>query len=277
MDRRFLAKCALYGALAQLILIPLLLIVFNALPKPDVEDSLNQGRGPTALAAEEPLPPAIHTPDGDWDANSVWVACRGALAPGPAEQPITSFRLVGQIKMNNGIHFEQSLMGRPGGLMRERLQSGDTVKKRISDGTFVWHQQAMATSQEYLSDGPCGQNPWWASRLTASLPLLLTSDQIHFTEMRESPEGFRCRLSWPESVPVWVVLDPETGLLRRAEVLDAAGDHIVGATYGDYRDVSGLRLPHQINLTMAGRLYEQDMRVEQYQLNLGLARSLFSP
>lgn len=70
---------------------------------------------------------------------------------------------------------------------------------------------------------------------------------------------------------VKLVFDPDTGLPKNAlyEAATASGMLPVIETYSDYRDLSGLKIPYKIAITLSGRKY-QDLTMKSMQINVGL-------
>jgi predicted Zn-dependent peptidase len=67
------------------------------------------------------------------------------------------------------------------------------------------------------------------------------------------------------------VFDSATGLLKNVlyDAATANGTVPVLETYSDYRDVSGLKLPHKVAVSLAGRKF-QDLTITSMQINTGL-------
>ena len=70
---------------------------------------------------------------------------------------------------------------------------------------------------------------------------------------------------------VKVVFDPATGLLKNMlyDATTSNGTVAVLETYSDFRDVSGLKLPFKIAITLSGKKF-QDLTIKNIQLNTGL-------
>lgn len=68
-----------------------------------------------------------------------------------------------------------------------------------------------------------------------------------------------------------VVFDSATGLIKEIlyDAPTANGTVPVLETYSDYRDVSGLKIPHKVAITLSGKKY-QDLTIKSTQINAGL-------
>jgi hypothetical protein len=68
-----------------------------------------------------------------------------------------------------------------------------------------------------------------------------------------------------------VVFDAASGLLQQVlyEVPTENGTLPVIETYSDYREVSGLKLPSKVVITIAGKKF-QDLTIGNVQINTGI-------
>lgn len=73
---------------------------------------------------------------------------------------------------------------------------------------------------------------------------------VTYVEEKTADKTFPAlELSGPDGPPMRVIINPETGLIQHVNGRISAGggqEVIMGVGYGDYREVSGLMLPHQI-------------------------------
>jgi zinc protease len=70
---------------------------------------------------------------------------------------------------------------------------------------------------------------------------------------------------------VKLVFDPATGLLKNEmyDATTATGTFPVLETYSDFRDVNGLKIPHKVAISLAGKKF-QDLTIKIIQINTGL-------
>ncbi|WP_428269506.1 aspartyl protease family protein [Haliangium sp.] len=99
---------------------------------------------------------------------------------------------------------------------------------------------------------------WYPDRHPAQIRLgePVTEDGRRFDVVHLEPEGGRAYQMW---------FDPDSGLLTR--VVEPGTNDVTTTTLDDYREVGGVRLPHQIRVSTGEAQYDQLITITQVELD----------
>ena len=113
-----------------------------------------------------------------------------------------------------------------------------------------------------------------------SLPMgLINGDyKTSFSEQKIADKVFPAlELTGEEGPPMTVIIDPETGLIRRVDGRIMMGPRavIMGVGYSDYRQVAGVMLPHRIVNYVNGNAIAESL-YDTVAVNTALDKNAFT-
>ncbi|WP_309399966.1 hypothetical protein [Cerasicoccus maritimus] len=273
-DHRLLIKIALFGGLAQLVLIPVFILIGNAFAEEEEVPSSTvvEAEVETAEPKEE-LPP-IHKSDGTIDPWRLLQANRQRTY-GDQKADLHSLIARGTLAYSNGDVAEFSLMRRDEDKIREIAETHQIRLEYISDGETVRRTRSRISNGSTSDLEPAEESLWRHSRLAPGMPLGQWPGEGTDVSVSQQVDG-AYRLVWSDSelqYEVW--LNSDTQLVAKSRL--AQGEQIIEATFADYREVDSMRLPHQIAFTYSDGRFPESIQVDEYQINPGLLPSLFAP
>jgi len=115
------------------------------------------------------------------------------------------------------------------------------------------------------------------NHLNLPMGFLDSNYKISYTEKTNNEKNFPVlEITGGDGPPMAVIIDPETGLIKQVDgkISTGSGKVVMGVGYGDYREVAGVMLPHQI-INFVNGMAIAESRFDTVQVNTELDAKAF--